>query len=59
MRKTLIIATAAVVLVAGAAFVLNSTAATGPVSAAQASVSVLELMANAKNLPVAPQVDAF
>jgi hypothetical protein len=58
MRKLLILAAAAVVMISAAALVMDFTA-TSASQVSQSSFSAFDLMMNAKNLPVAPHVDAF
>ena len=57
MRKMMVVAAAGALVIAAGAFVIKST----PTSATQASqtVSALELMSSAKDLPVAPHTDAI
>jgi len=56
MRKIAVIAASAVVLFSAAAYLVKST----PSDATQASeITAFELMSQAKDLPVAPHVDAF
>jgi hypothetical protein len=57
MRAIAIVTTAAVLVAAGAVFMLKPNA--GATYAAQTSVSTFELMAKTKDLPVAEHPDAF
>jgi hypothetical protein len=57
MRTAAIVTTAVALLIAGAVFMLKSN--TGPTYAAQTTISTFELMAKAKDLPVAENPDAF
>ena len=57
MRTIAIVTTAAVLVAAGGVFMLKSN--TGATYAAQTTVSTLDLMATAKDLPVAEKPDAF
>jgi hypothetical protein len=57
MRTIAIVTTAIVLVAAGAVFTLKSN--TGPTYAAQTTISTFELMAMAKDLPVAENPDAF
>jgi hypothetical protein len=57
MRTIAIVTTAAVLMAAGAVFMLKPDA--GATYAAQTTVSPFELMATAKALPVAENPDAF
>jgi hypothetical protein len=57
MRKMMVVAAAGALVIAAASFLIEST----PTSATQAALgpSSLELMSNAKDLPVAPHADAI
>jgi hypothetical protein len=57
MRTIAILATAAVLVAAAAVFMMKPNA--GATYAAQTTVSTFELMAKAKDLPVAEHPDAF
>lgn len=58
MRKILIVAIAGVLLLAISAF-LTKPETTGATQAPHPNLSAFELMGKAKNLPVAPNPDAF
>jgi hypothetical protein len=57
MRKAIVVVAAAIMVLSGIAFVTARTSTT--VQPVSASMSTLELMSNAKELPVAPHPDAF
>jgi len=57
MRTTMTVTAAIVLMVAGTLFMLKSN--TSATQQSQTTVSIFELMSNAKDLPVAPNPDAI
>jgi hypothetical protein len=57
MRKAIVVVAAGIMVLSGIALVTARTSS--PVQPVSASMSTLELMSSAKELPVAPHPDAF
>ena len=59
MRKAIVVVAAAIMVLGGIALVTARTHTHSTVPPVPASMSTLDLMSNAKDLPVAPHPDAF